>query len=125
MVFKQTIAIVNDERNILISLRLTLENLGYDVRTHSDPLVALDELTARPPHLAILNGRMPRMHGIELFRRLREHSNLPVIFLSASAEEIGETLRAPNMAADDYIQIPFSQRHLLERVALRLSIPSA
>jgi two-component system response regulator ChvI len=125
MVFKQTIAVVNDERNILISLRLALENLGYNVRTYSDPFVALDELTARPPDLAILNGRMPRMHGIELFRRLREHSDTPVIFLSGSAEEIGETLRAPDMTADDYIQIPFSQRHLLERVAARLSAPSA
>jgi two-component system, OmpR family, response regulator ChvI len=125
MAFKQTIAVVNDERNILISLRLALENLGYNVRTYRDPLTALQELTARPADLAILNGRMPHMHGIELFRRLREHSDLPVIFLSASAEEIGETLRAPDMTADDYIQIPFSQRHLIERVAVRLSVPSA
>lgn len=122
---KSTVAIVNDERNILISLRMALESEGYEVRTYSDVLSALEALMAHPADLAILNGRMPRMHGVELFRRLRQLSALPIIFLSAQAEEIESQLANSGVTADDYIQMPFSQRRLVERVAARLSARAA
>ena len=122
---KSTVAIVNDERNILISLRMALEAAGYEVRTYSDGLSALEALMAQPADLAILNGHMPRMHGVELFRRLRQLSDMPVIFLSAHAEEIESQLADSAMTAEDFVELPFSQRRLVERVKVRLSARAA
>lgn len=121
MARKRTIAIVYDERNVLTSLRLAFEAEGFGVRTYDDPVVALPELIAEPPSLAILNGRMPGMHGMELYRRLREHSDVPVIFISANADDIAATLRAPEMTEEDYIAAPFSQRLVVRRVLERLA----
>jgi two-component system, OmpR family, response regulator ChvI len=119
---KATVAVVNDERNILISLRMALQAEGYEVRTYIEPLEALEHLTADPADLAILNGHMPRMHGVELFRLLRKHSDMPVMFLSAQADEIERQLRTSGTPAVDYVHLPFSQRRLLERVAALLSL---
>lgn len=121
MARKRTIAIVYDERNVLTSLRLAFEAEGFGVRTYDDPVAALPELIAEPPSLAILNGRMPGMHGMELYRRLREHSDVPVIFISANADDIAATLRAPEMTEEDYIAAPFSQRLVVRRVLERLA----
>ncbi len=101
------IAIVEDEPNILTSLRLNFRQWGYQVRTYSDPCVALPELVARPPDALILNGRMPGMHGLELYRRLRASSNVPVIFLSASAEAIADELARCGTPAAAYFDKPF------------------
>jgi two-component system, OmpR family, response regulator ChvI len=110
-----TIALVDDDKNILTSVSMLLEQEGYDVRAYSDGASAFTELTAAPPDLAILDIKMPRMDGLELLRRLRQASDLPVIFLTSKDEEIDEVVGL-NAGADDYIRKPFSHRLLLERV---------
>ncbi|SIQ83112.1 two-component system, OmpR family, response regulator ChvI [Rhizobium sp. RU20A] len=111
----QTIALVDDDRNILASVSIALEAEGYKVETYTDGASALDGLLARPPHLAIFDIKMPRMDGMELLRRLRQKSDIPVIFLTSKDEEIDE-LFGLKMGADDFITKPFSQRLLVERV---------
>ena len=110
-----TIALVDDDKNILESVSMLLEQEGYQVRSFSDPAAALTALSTAPPDLAILDIKMPRMDGLELLRRLRQGADLPVIFLTSKDEEIDE-LMGLNAGADDYIRKPFSQRLLLERV---------
>jgi len=110
-----TIALVDDDKNILTSVSMLLEQEGYQVKTFSDGAAALTGLSASPPDLAILDIKMPRMDGLELLRRLRQGGDLPVIFLTSKDEEIDE-LMGLNAGADDYIRKPFSQRLLLERV---------
>ena len=110
-----TIALVDDDRNILTSLRMALESEGYNTQTYNDGASALDGLKGSPPDLAILDIKMPRMDGMELLRRLRQITELPVIFLTSKDEEIDE-LFGLKMGADDYIRKPFSQRLLVERV---------
>ena len=111
-----TIALVDDDKNILASVSMLLEQEGYHVRTFSDGASALTALSATPPDLAILDIKMPRMDGLELLRRLRQQAgDMPVIFLTSKDEEIDE-LMGLNAGADDYIRKPFSQRLLLERV---------
>jgi two-component system, OmpR family, response regulator ChvI len=111
----QTIALVDDDRNILTSVSIALEAEGYKVETYTDGASALDGLIARPPQLAIFDIKMPRMDGMELLRRLRQKSDVPVIFLTSKDEEIDE-LFGLKMGADDFITKPFSQRLLVERV---------
>lgn len=113
--YMQTIALVDDDRNILTSVSIALEAEGYRVETYTDGASALDGLIARPPQLAIFDIKMPRMDGMELLRRLRQKSDLPVIFLTSKDEEIDE-LFGLKMGADDFITKPFSQRLLVERV---------
>ena len=110
-----TIALVDDDKNILTSVSMLLEQEGYHVRSYSDGATALTALSATPVDLAILDIKMPRMDGLELLRRLRQNGDLPVIFLTSKDEEIDE-LMGLNAGADDYIRKPFSQRLLLERV---------
>ena len=110
-----TIALVDDDRNILTSVSIALEAEGYRVETYTDGSSALEGLQARPPNLAIFDIKMPRMDGMELLRRLRQKSDLPVIFLTSKDEEIDE-LFGLKMGADDFITKPFSQRLLVERV---------
>jgi two-component system response regulator ChvI len=110
-----TIALVDDDRNILTSVGMLLEQEGYHVRAYADGASALTALQANPPDLAILDIKMPRMDGLELLRRLRQSGDMPVIFLTSKDEEIDE-LMGLNAGADDYIRKPFSQRLLLERV---------
>ena len=110
-----TIALVDDDRNILSSLRLALEAEGYKIQTYNDGVSALEGLEDSPPDLAIFDIKMPRMDGMELLRRVRQSSSMPVIFLTSKDEEIDE-LFGLKMGADDYIAKPFSQRLLIERV---------
>jgi len=110
-----TIALVDDDKNILASVTMLLEQEGYHVRGYTDGASALTALSSAPPDLAILDIKMPRMDGLELLRRLRQNGDLPVIFLTSKDEEIDE-LMGLNAGADDYIRKPFSQRLLLERV---------
>jgi two-component system, OmpR family, response regulator ChvI len=122
--FMPTIALVDDDRNILTSVSLSLEAEGYRVQTYTDGATALEGVKANPPDLAIFDIKMPRMDGMELLRRLRQKSDLPVIFLTSKDEEIDE-LFGLKMGADDFIRKPFSQRLLVERVKaiLRRSNP--
>jgi two-component system response regulator ChvI len=110
-----TIALVDDDRNILSSLSVTLQSEGFITRLYSDGEAALKALTDNPPDLAVLDIKMPRMDGMELLRRLREKSDFPVIFLTSKDEELDEALGLA-MGADDYIAKPFSQRLLLARI---------
>jgi two-component system response regulator ChvI len=110
-----TIALVDDDRNILTSVSIALEAEGYRIQTYTDGASALDGLKQNPPDLAIFDIKMPRMDGMELLRRLRQKSDLPVIFLTSKDEEIDE-LFGLKMGADDFIRKPFSQRLLVERV---------
>jgi len=120
----QTIALVDDDRNILTSVSIALEAEGYKVETYTDGASALDGLLGRPPQLAIFDIKMPRMDGMELLRRLRQKSDIPVIFLTSKDEEIDE-LFGLKMGADDFITKPFSQRLLVERVKAILRRASA
>jgi len=110
-----TIALVDDDRNILASVSMALEAEGFRVRTFSDGAAALAGLSAQPADLAVLDIKMPRMDGMELLRRLRQSSELPVIFLTSKDDEIDEVLGL-KLGADDYIRKPFSQRLLIERI---------
>ena len=109
------IALVDDDRNILTSVSIALQAEGFTVRLYSDGDTALKALTENPPDLAVLDIKMPRMDGMEVLRRLREKSELPVIFLTSKDTEIDEALGLA-MGADDYIGKPFSQRLLIERI---------
>jgi two-component system response regulator ChvI len=109
----KTIAVVDDEKNILTSLKMAFEAEGFDVRVFQDPVAALPKLIFEPPHLLILNGRMPEMHGIEFFKKFRTFSRAPVIILSASAEEISQQLDRIGLHANDYVDKPFSQRQVV------------
>ncbi|RAU21901.1 DNA-binding response regulator [Paramagnetospirillum kuznetsovii] len=110
-----TIALVDDDRNILTSVSMALEAEGFKVRTYTDGAEALRGLTGQPADLAVLDIKMPRMDGMELLQRLRKQSAIPVIFLTSKDDEIDE-LMGLRMGADDYIKKPFSQKLLIERI---------
>ena len=110
-----TVALVDDDRNILTSVSIALQTEGFLTRLYSDGETALKALTDNPPDLAVLDIKMPRMDGLELLRRLRERSRLPVIFLTSKDDELDEALGLA-MGADDYIAKPFSQRLLIARI---------
>jgi two-component system response regulator ChvI len=110
-----TIALVDDDRNILTSVSIALQSEGFAVRVYSDGETALKALLDNPPDLAVLDIKMPRMDGMELLRRLREKSAIPTIFLTSKDDELDEALGLA-MGADDYITKPFSQRLLIARI---------
>lgn len=109
------ITLVDDDRNILTSVQMILEAEGYIVHTYTDGESALQGLMSRPVSLAVLDVKMPRMDGIELLKRLRMRSTMPVIFLTSKNEEIDQ-LMGLRLGADDYITKPFSVRLLVERI---------
>jgi two-component system, OmpR family, response regulator ChvI len=110
-----TIALVDDDRNILTSLSIALQSEGFVTRLYSDGEAALKALLENAPDLAVCDIKMPRMDGLELLRRLREKSALPVIFLTSKDDELDEALGLA-LGADDYISKPFSQRLLIARI---------
>lgn len=109
------ITLVDDDENIVASVSLALESHGHKITAYHDGASGLEALENTPPDLAILDVKMPRMDGMEVLRRLRQTSQIPVIMLTSKDEEIDEILGF-NLGADDYIHKPFSQRLLLERV---------
>ncbi|MGR3572968.1 response regulator transcription factor [Brevirhabdus sp.] len=109
------IALVDDDRNILTSISMTLEAEGFEVETYNDGQSALEAFSKNMPELAVLDIKMPRMDGMDLLQRLRQKSQLPVIFLTSKDDEIDEVLGL-RMGADDYVKKPFSQRLLVERI---------
>jgi two-component system response regulator ChvI len=111
----QVIALVDDDRNILTSVSIALQAEGFVTRVYSDPVQALKSIGENPPDLAVLDIKMPQMDGMELLRRIRETSALPVIFLTSKDDELDEALGLA-MGADDYISKPFSQRLLIARI---------
>ncbi|MCC5984615.1 MAG: response regulator transcription factor [Rhodobacteraceae bacterium] len=109
------IALVDDDRNILTSVSICLEAEGFEVETYNDGQSALDAFNRRLPDMAVLDMKMPRMDGMELLQRLRQKTQMPVIFLTSKDDEIDEVLGL-RMGADDYVKKPFSQRLLVERI---------
>lgn len=110
-----TIALVDDDRNILASLSIALQAEGFVTRVYSDAETALKALRDNPPDLAVCDIKMPRMDGFELVRRLRESSALPIIFLTSKTDEADEAMGL-EIGADDYIAKPFSQALLIARI---------
>ncbi|MEM9705706.1 MAG: response regulator transcription factor [Pseudomonadota bacterium] len=110
-----TIALVDDDQNILTSVSIALEAEGHKVTTFEDGSAALEAISSTAPDLVVSDIKMPTMDGMELLRRIRQTSDLPLIFLTSKDEEIDEVLGL-TMGADDYIKKPFSQRLLLERI---------
>jgi two-component system response regulator ChvI len=111
----QVIALVDDDRNILTSVSIALQQEGFVTRVYSDGATALKALNDNPPDLGVFDIKMPGMDGMELLRRVREFSSMPVIFLTSKDDELDEALGLA-MGADDYISKPFSQRLLIARV---------
>ena len=109
------IALVDDDRNILTSVSIALQAEGFVTRVYSDGATALKAFSDNPPDLGVFDIKMPRMDGMELLRRLRETSAMPVIFLTSKDDELDEALGLA-MGADDYIAKPFSQRLLIARI---------
>ena len=109
------ITLVDDDENIVASISLALESHGHTVKAYFDGASGLASLESDPPDLAILDVKMPRMDGMEVLRRLRQTSEVPVIFLTSKDEEVDE-LMGLRLGADDYITKPFSQRLLIERI---------
>ena len=112
---QHTIALVDDDRNILTSVSIALEAEGFVVRAFTDGSDALKSLAVQRVDLVILHIKMPRMDGMEVLSRIRSNSNTPVIFLTSKDDEVDEVLGL-RMGADDYITKPFSQRLLIERI---------
>jgi len=110
-----SIALVDDDRNILASVSMTLQSEGFSVRVYSDGKTALNALLESPPDLVVLDIKMPIMDGMEVLRRLREKSMVPVIFLTSKDDELDEALGLAS-GADDYIAKPFSLRLLIARI---------
>jgi len=110
-----TIALVDDDENILTSVSMALESEGHQVNTYEDGAQAFEAISATPTDLIVSDIKMPVMDGMELLRRIRQNSSVPLIFLTSKDEEIDEVLGL-TMGADDYVKKPFSQRLLLERV---------
>lgn len=115
MTQEASIALVDDDRNILTSVQIALEAEGFEVTTYTDGQQALQQFNKKQPDLAVLDIKMPRMDGMEVLRQIRSKSDMPVIFLTSKDEEIDEVLGL-RMGADDYIRKPFSQRLLIERI---------
>jgi len=111
----QKIALVDDDRNILISVKIALENEGFQVVIFHDGEEGYKGIIAEKPDLAVLDVKMPRMDGMELLTKLRDTSNVPVIFLTSKDDEVDQVIGL-RLGADDYITKPFSQRLLIERI---------
>ena len=118
---KQTIALIDDDRNILTSLSIALEKEGYNIQTYLDGESALVGLTRNPPDLAVIDIKMPKMDGEELLKKLRKKTSLPVIFLTSKDEEIDELLGL-KLGADDFVKKSggFSIKVLIERIRVQL-----
>ena len=118
---KQTIALIDDDRNILTSISMALEKEGFNVQTYLDGESALIGLTRTPPDLAVVDIKMPKMDGEELLKKLRKKTSMPVIFLTSKDDEIDELLGL-KLGADDFIKKSggFSIKVLIERIRVQL-----
>ena len=114
---KNNVFLIDDDKNILTSISMLLENEGYKVSTFSDGESGLKAILENSPDIAVVDIKMPRLDGIELLKKLRRTSNIPVIFLTSKDTEIDELLGL-KVGADDYITKPFSQNILVERIRI-------
>jgi len=118
---KETIALIDDDRNILTSISIALEKEGFKIQTYLDGESALIGLARTPPDLAVIDIKMPKMDGEELLKKLRKKTSLPVIFLTSKDDEIDELLGL-KLGADDFITKSggFSIKVLIERIRVQL-----
>ena len=114
---KNNIFLIDDDKNILTSVSMLLESEGYKVKTFSDGESGLKAILENHPDIAVVDIKMPRLDGIELLKKLRKTSDMPVIFLTSKDTEIDELLGL-KIGADDYITKPFSQKILIERIRI-------
>ena len=116
-----TIALVDDDRNLLTSISIALEREGFKVQTYIDGETALIGLTRNPPDLAILDIKMPRLDGEELLKKIRKKMSIPIIFLTSKDEEVDELLGL-KLGADDFVKKSggFSMKVLIERIRVQL-----
>ena len=114
---KNNIFLIDDDKNILTSVSMLLESEGYKVKTFSDGESGLKAILENHPDIAVVDIKMPRLDGIELLKKLRKTSDMPIIFLTSKDTEIDELLGL-KIGADDYITKPFSQRILIERIRI-------
>ena len=115
------IALVDDDRNILTSISMALENEGFKVQTYIDAENALVGIIRNQPDLAVIDIKMPRMDGEELLKRLRKKTTIPILFLTSKDEEVDELLGL-KLGADDFIKKSggFSVKVLIERIRVQL-----
>ena len=111
----EKIILVDDDSNILASVSVALRAEGWDVETYPDGEKGLIALQRNSPDIAVLDIKMPRLDGMELLKKLRVFSDVPVIFLTSKDDEVDEAIGL-RMGADDYITKPFSQKLLIERI---------
>ena len=118
---KETIALIDDDRNILTTISIALEKEGFKVQTYLDGESALIGLSRTPPDLAVIDIKMPKMDGEELLKKLRKKTSLPVIFLTSKDDEIDELLGL-KLGADDFVKKSggFSIKVLIERIRVQL-----
>ena len=118
------IVIVEDELDIASVVQDYLRHAGYETAHFADGQSALEHLIASPPDLTLLDIMLPRLDGIEVLRRAREHTSHPIIMLTARIEEV-DRLLGLELGADDYVCKPFSPRELVARVraVLRRTLP--
>ena len=114
---KNNVFLIDDDKNILTSVSMLLETEGYKVKTFTDGESGLEAILENNPDIAIVDIKMPRLDGIELLKKLRKTSDMPVIFLTSKDTEIDELLGL-KVGADDYITKPFSQKILVERIRI-------
>ena len=116
----KVIAVVDDDRNILTSVSMALENEGFKVQTYLDGESAFIGISRTPPDLAIIDIKMPRMNGEELLKKLRKKTDIPVIFLTSKDDEVDELLGL-KLGADDFIKKSggFSIKVLIERIKVQ------
>ena len=114
------IALVDDDRNILTSVSMALENEGFKVQTYLDGESAYIGITRTPPDLAVIDIKMPRMNGEELLKKLRKKTDIPIIFLTSKDEELDELLGL-KLGADDFVKKSggFSIKVLIERIKVQ------
>ena len=114
------IALVDDDRNILTSVSMALENEGFKVQTYLDGESAYIGITRTPPDLAVIDIKMPRMNGEELLKKLRKKTDIPIIFLTSKDEEVDELLGL-KLGADDFVKKSggFSIKVLIERIKVQ------
>ena len=110
-----TIVLVDDDANILASVKMALDGEGFSTRCFTDGETALQALAEKPADIGVFDIKMPRMDGLELLRKLRQSNQMPVVFLTSKDDEIDEIFGL-KMGADDYVTKPFSQRLLIERI---------
>jgi len=111
----QKIILIDDDQNILTSLEMVLKSAGFTIEAFTDGLEAIDYIKDNGAEIVLLDIKMPRIDGLEVFTRVRKFSNIPIIFLTSKDSEMDELIGL-RIGADDYIRKPFSHKLLVERI---------